>query len=182
MLKRRQMTSFDVNDNTIYQALSFKLNNITSYGEFSALFDYYKINMVVCTWTFSTQRSSGAAVATSPTVVAPIFRWYYDYNDNSIPTASQFRENQNIKSTNLSNRTVTMKIRPKTLVQMYRSPTTTAYVNPRREPWLETDNPEVPYYGIKYSVDGSYAGGMGTQLIGTVQLTQTYYISLRSTK
>lgn len=181
-IKRRFFTTQTVLDNETFYSSSMALSDVT-YSDFQNFFEYYKIKGVRWEFSWTCEPPTTDNYGITPTLVPPIFRYEVDYNDVTTPTTAYWREANNAKSITLrGNRTIKVYIRPKTLVQYYRSAIAAAYANPRREPWQQMLYPDMPYYGMKWGIDASYGGGTGTTQIGRLYITRTYYIALKGSK
>jgi len=136
---------------------SFALTDVINYTEFTSLFDQYKIKMV----DFKIQMISNPDGATQTNVASgansvnwyPKFWYIRDYDGNvSADTLSEIKERVGVKFFVMKpNREYTIRIKPKVLVQTYKTLTTTGYAP--KALWIDCASNNVPHYGLNAVVD-----------------------------
>jgi len=168
-------------DRDNFYGASFTLSDTPTYADFTNLFDLWKLNCVVARFRFDRSPPDIAAGAATTNTV-PILRWYTDDTDAIPPaTVNAMAEVQNYKQRPLiPGRKIAIKIYPKYAKSMYQTAVTTGY-GPGKG-WVNSTDYNVPHFGLKWCLDGSAGGGIGTIRLGTVTLERTYYFSFRSTK
>lgn len=123
--------------------VTFRLDELEQYTDFTGLFDQYKI--VSC--KVKVQSTFFASTQTSTPV--PFIDYIQDHDDNTMPSLSLMRQKMGVTTKYFGSRSnVTMGVRPKLATQVYDG-LTTAYAVPGKNPWLNASHPSVPHYGIK---------------------------------
>lgn len=145
------------NYTTSSAALKFQLNDLISYGDFTGLFDRYKINMIVL--KVQLEQNPDAAYRINGNTVAnaanfyPKLWWATDYDDSAAVSLDEMKQLQNVKCSVLRpNSFITIKCKPAILAQTYRTVATTGY-SPKWGQWIDCANVDVPHYGIKLCMD-----------------------------
>jgi len=122
-------------------ALSFALNSLPNYTEFTALFDQYRIIQAVVRFVPTSQVSTSTPLLT-----------VLDYDDASVPSAvtdvQQYATLQITESGGYCERV----LNPHPATAMY-SGAFTSFGSPSggpRGPWIDSASPGVLYYGLKY--------------------------------
>ncbi len=117
-------------------AITFSLDQLPSYTDFTNFFDQYRILQVRVTL------APGAIGANSVIYTA------IDYDDANIPiTQSDLLERETCQVTN-SQVFVHRDIIPSTLHEVYQSNVTSGYSTKFRQ-WIDSNNYSVPHYGLK---------------------------------
>lgn len=131
--------------------LAWQLNNLNGYTDFTTLYDQYKITKVVLKIMLTNNPDGGTQINTTTVTGTNWYPklWYIpDYDSGSSETLNSIRERQGVKCKILRpNSTFTIVIRPKVLVQTYRTAVTTGY-GPKSM-FLDITAPDVPHYGLK---------------------------------
>lgn len=139
-------------------AIAFSLNQLPNVGEFTSLFDQYRINAVklsikmVNDPSANNQPNDGAAVNRGnyyPTL------WYApDHDDNNIESLPNLKEFEKVRHKVLRpNKEISIMLRPTVLGAVYNSLTTTAYTTSTRKQYMDMANINIPHYGIKACID-----------------------------
>lgn len=163
---------------------SFRLNNIPSYTEFTALFEQYKINAVKLTfipqWEGGLdQNNAYIAAATVPYVQTPRMYVLIDKDgDPQISTENLMLENSDTRVITNPHKAFSVYVR-KPCAQ-YEVSTSLGFsaASPKPSPWLDCDNYGVNHYGV----------GIGCQLDGSVtasmyyRVVATYYMQFKGAK
>lgn len=150
---RRGGGAFSVQGNAVspyYNSYQTLFSNITSSGEFAALYDQYRINFVVLkVWL---RLDPGAQAAAS--AIVPRFWWVRDTDDSNAPSSlNELREHHDCKIKALSPyKPIVIKFRPNVLDLAYRGPVTSTYT-PRFKQWIDMATTDVPHYGIKFAIE-----------------------------
>lgn len=159
--------------------LSFSLDMLPNYSEFTSLYDQYRINAVVVKIKFMQQTPSQTEQVAVPDVVQPVLHWIVDSTDAAPPTTlDQIRQYGNYRYKAMTaNSPINIKIFPKFARANYRTAVTTGY-SPARG-WVETASPNVPHYGLKMLVDGGWAAGTGEHNVGAMMVECKFYMSFK---
>lgn len=158
--------------------LTFQLNQVAGYTEFTTLFDQYKINSVKLRWNLGNNVSQiiqpgitgGAGV-----IPLPYIEYEQDYDSTGVPDPTQFRQNMAVKTKyfNAMRNTIYMGVKPKPNLTVGLStdvsPTgPVSAVVPRRSPWLNSAFDGIAHLGIRGVIRNmSLTGGA----IGSVPIT-----------
>lgn len=137
-----------------FGAVVFKLSDLPNYQEFTELYDLYKINKVK--YTIIPKINSATL---NGSVQMPIIHSVIDSNDNTaFTTLAQMMENEDVKTT----RGVVPHSRyftPKCQTKLYESLGTDGYATMRRNPFINTEDPSVPHYALKWAIENPISGG-----------------------
>jgi len=134
----------------------FALVDVINYAEFTTLFDQYKINMV----EFKIQMISNPDGATQTNVASgansvnwyPKFWYIRDYDGGGADSLSQIKERVGVKFFVMRpNKEYTIRIKPKVLVQTYKTLTSTGYAP--KALMLDCVDNNVPHYGLNAVID-----------------------------
>lgn len=137
--------------------LLFDLNNCLGYTNYTAVFDYYRINWVKVDFVpILTQLVNRPYDdSTTPTLGGeiPEFVTCIDRDSNSAPTSvADLLVRGNKKISNATKRH-TWKFTPNRLIQIYESATTTGYkIDSETKSFLDCADPQIPHYGLKYAM------------------------------
>lgn len=147
---------------TLY-ATNFSLNDIPGYVEFTALFDYYKINAIrFRLLPYQTESNSTGTVNNAGNV--PIFS-VVDTSDATPPTTvEELCEYQDHKITNLYSG-----------IDCYFKPKFADATSAARDGWVATTNPSLNWNGFKFSIPP-------TTNAMTYYLVWTFYVSFKDPK
>lgn len=131
---------------------TFRLNQLPNYGEFTTLFDRYKIHGVKLTWHL--RQTPGADNLVFQHNVYPRLFIIKDYDDSNNPAnQAAIQEHGKCKEYILTpNRKLNMYIKPSVLIPAYRSGLSSSYI-PKWNQWIDCADSDVPHYGIKYVID-----------------------------
>jgi hypothetical protein len=138
---------------------SFALTDVLNYTEFTTMFDQYKIKMVEFKIQMITNPDAPIMTNNSPASTNNSNNWYpkfwyiRDYDGNtSADTLAEIKERVGVKFFVMKpNREYTIKIKPKVLVQTYKTLTTTGYAP--KVLWIDFATNNVPHYGLNAVID-----------------------------
>jgi len=122
----------------------FKLTDVPGYGEFTALYDQYKIEQIefIINPTFDDNNMSNRIDSLRP------IRYVIDYDDVTVPTTeNELLEYGKCKSF-MCGKNKLIKVNPKILTMVYKTAVSTGYA-PKGDMWLDCDDTTVPHHGIK---------------------------------
>lgn len=152
-----------------YGALQFALSQVPNNGEFTALFDQYKINGVRVRLS---PRANSAEIGTNQGLIKMFTA--IDYNDITAPTAiNDLLQYENCKATS-SNREHVRYLKPKVEKAVYQSALVTGYG--AGTAWIDTANPSVPHYGLKFALQQLPAGNQ------SYDVQVTYYLAFKQVR
>ncbi|AUM61741.1 capsid [uncultured virus] len=136
---------------------SFRLSDLPNYTEFTNLYESYKINRITVRITpMATGAAAGAAFSSTVTQTAILFHWCLDYDDSSVPTASDagvqaLRQRSGYKFRNIyanDGKPIVISWVPRVAASYYNSAVSTAY-GQKASPWLDEGSDSCPHYGLK---------------------------------
>lgn len=132
------------------------LTDVLSYSEFTAMFDQYKILQVDFKIQMITNPDSTADVNVNN--VTNSVNWYpkiwyiRDYDSGGSDTLAQIKERVGVKFFVMRpNKEYTIKIKPKVLLQTYKTLTATGYTP--KQCWIDCVDNNVPHYGLNAVID-----------------------------
>jgi len=133
----------------------FALANVVNAVEFGSLFDQFKINKVIVTYQLLTNPDANNNLNTT---VSNSTNWYptvwsiIDYDDSASLNISEMKERIGVKNRILKpNQKLTFVVRPKVLVQTYRTAVTTGYAP--KSLFVDMSTQDIPHYGLKTTID-----------------------------
>lgn len=178
LVKRTIAQYFNVTDLEQYQGVAWRLQDIPSYGEYTALFDQYKICMVKQKWVFT---NAPQAEGTFTTASMSTFHYAIDNNDATPASSlSNLEEYQRYKNRIIAaEKPFTIAVKPTWLGMAYDGALGAGYTSKRG--WIATSDPGVYHYGIKWAIIPGLGGVAGT-VFGRLYCYTTYYIALKQTK
>lgn len=144
----------------------------TDTTKFQALFDVYKIRKIVFEMIpVSTNNPTNNEGAT-PQIFAPKIIYAKDYDDDTTPTSIENLLNRKGAYLTNFNSRKTCALSPTTAVPIYDGSLSYGYKQDRNS-WLDCNDPNVKYYGIKLALQGA-----PNQRI-TFHTRTKYYLSLK---
>jgi len=154
----------------------FNLTQLSSYTEFTNLFDFYRIKGVKITFY------PPSNVAATGVVNMPIGEFYsiIDNNDSAVPTAADMLEYPTLRRTYF-NRPHKRYFKPLAIQSgvYIESGVNTGYRSLPSSTWFSTQDPSVTYFGIK----GMYTiSDPALVLAEKIRVTATYYFQTKNVK
>lgn len=151
--KRRMGASLITGDgiqNARFAGYNFTLSSVIGAGEFSALFDQYKITGISLEF-YLTRNLGNAAVANG---VRPRMYIVTDYDTSTAPASfDELREYSNCKVWNFdTSRPFKYFIKPKVLNEVYRTAVSTGTA-PVKPPWVSTTHLDLQHFGMRLGID-----------------------------
>lgn len=167
-----------LNTTQVGGSVLFKMDSATDFGDFSQLFDRYKITGVKLKFLY--QSNIANADSTSGSNALPLMNYSFDADDADIPTnLDQVQRKQYCHQKILNgNYTFSIFIKPRILKEVYSSLTSTGY-NSAKATWLDSNNAGVPHYGLKFWINNWTPGATKFHQL-TIQ--PTYYLALKDTQ
>lgn len=133
----------------------FTLASVVNATEFGQLFDLYRIDKVIVTYRLVNNPDANNYLASASTAQA---NWYPtvwsipDYDDNANENISEMKERIGVKNRVLfPNRKMVFVVRPKVLVQTYRTAVSTGYAP--KTLFVDMATQDIPHYGLKTTID-----------------------------
>lgn len=159
-------------------SLEFKLSSVEDSGDFTALFDRYKLLGVKL--RFAYQANIANADSTTGSNSLPLINYSFDGDDSAVPTAlTQVQRKQycHQKICN-GNYQFSVYIKPRMLNQVYQSAIATAYSSVKPA-WIDATYPDVPHYGLKIWLNNWTPGATK---INQLTIQPEYYLALKDSQ
>lgn len=192
LFKRQQVATVNItlaSNAYSFNSQVFEIDNLPDYGDFTNLFDQYRINMIKYQWipnrnvnVFATSDLSTPLVTQYDQPI-PIIYSFIDYDDSAVPASiDEFTERQNLRTARF-NRPHKRVWKPTVLVPTYRTGVNFGY-SPKRKQWIDCANPDVPHYGLKWAfynpseTDATHNRGIALSF----RVMATYYLQFRNVR
>lgn len=167
---------------------NFALSQCLQVGNYTEIFEYYKINKVVVEFrykgatrpAYTTLPAGNSTTGTNNEIVNeinPVLYFKVDHNDITADSLSTLKESMRTREKQLSNNSPNFSITLKPAIQAeaYKTAITSAY-RPKWNQWLSTTDDGVPHYGLKvYAV----AGNGNNPNMGEIEVTSKIYFSCK---
>ncbi len=138
--------SIDANGTTdVNGAITFKLDNFPGYAAYTAAFDSYRITAARVLFIAGTQ------LGVSNPASNPPLHTVIDYDDASVLTVSDLVQYDTWTAVP-AGVTHSRALRPRASMAVYNTPLTTGYALAPPTAWMDAASPDIPYYGVKYSL------------------------------
>lgn len=145
--------------NEAFLGLAFRLDDLPNVGEWSALYDSYRIRAVLLRIQLVNNPDAGvqqavAAPSNSSNVIYPRLLYTFDPDSIETQTIAQMKEIGTMKERiMMPNKDIKILLRPRTRVAL-QTPAATVYgLTPSRYNWLDMANTDVSHYGFKAVID-----------------------------
>lgn len=167
-----------LNTRQVGASIQFALNSTTDFGDFTNLFDRYKITGIKLKFLY--QCNLANADSTTGTNSLPLLSYSFDADDAAVPgTIEEVQRKQYCKQKILNgNYSFSTFIKPRVLKQVYLTGLTDGY-NSAPACWIDSAQPGVPHYGLKMWLNNWTPGA--TKL-NQLTITPTYYLALKDTQ
>lgn len=159
-----------------YTGMSFSLSDLPNYSEFTALYDQYTITGVKLTFMWSMTEATN----TNGGPGAPTMFLCRDYDDANTPASIDELMQRPFTKTRRIDRPFSIFLRPRPSLETFNGALTSAYSVPNKAPWIDVNNPSVPFYGLKYIMN-PYGGTVGL-IYGTVTIVCKYYLKFKGVR
>lgn len=151
-----------------------RLNQLEVPGDFTNLFDRYKITGVKATFLMQVSDAPVGGTNILPTVL-----YATDYDDNLPPVYTNMRQKQNVKQRILTaNKPFSIFYRPRLsgVASANGLASVGAITTSSKNQWVDTATGDVDHYGLKFSINNMYSAiTTNTQL----EIRFTYYITMK---
>lgn len=159
---------------------SFSLDQIRNASQYTALFEYYRIDKVVVKFRY---KSAGVQAYSNTTDVIlhneqnPVLYFKVDHNDVDQDSLSVLKDSMKTKAHVFTNdkSEFVITLKPAIQSEAYKSALTTTYI-PKWGQWLSTEDPTVPHYGLKAIA----VGPNNTQSNGALDIEFITYFSMKN--
>lgn len=159
----------------LYGGAYYYLGGANGFGDFTALFDRYKIIAVKTTFVWNDMLSNSTIAARSNAY--PTVHTLIDYDDANAPTSlNGFLVNGRVRSHHMGpNRNVcSVYFRPKTKIMLWSEGALTDQASGIQGPnnWKDCDYTNITHYGLKWCIEN-----LGTN--NEITVYHTYYLAFR---
>lgn len=150
--------TFEVTTPVFQGSATFTLDDVKGYTDFSSLYDqfmitYAQLHITLITNPNSFLSTNGAINAQNQDNWYPKLWYVYDSDDATSLSLDVIRERQGVKYKTLRpNSSIVINVKPRALVQTYRTATSTGYA-PKRMFLDVATGYNVPHYGLKFCID-----------------------------
>lgn len=145
------LATLSANTGDTANGFSFALNSLPNYGEFTALFDQYRILEAIVSFI----PLQNMSVATSGTTNYPgIFMTAIDYDDANLPATSDLQQYESYQRI-AAYRPCVRVVKPRSAVALYNGSTFTGYGTAKHGQWIDAASPSIPHYGLKTIIHGA---------------------------
>jgi len=182
--QRTYLATYAVLDTLTNRAATIELNNLPNYAEFTNLFDAYRITKVVARFIYD-QNSAQAtpAVGGTQNVFMPSLVTVNDYDDATpLAAITDYVQYETFKVERMD-RPIVRTFKPKVAVPAYAGGAFSGYLRGSdASPWIDAASPNVELYGLKYGVQATMEGGIGTKQMGALSIYWTYTVEAKDTR
>lgn len=170
----------DTADDNFYFAIKFHIADVQTISGLGSLFDSYRINKVVVTFTPAQNVNSGASLGTPADLIPPMLCTVIDRDDASIPTSlPELEQYQTFKQTP-STKKHTIVITPALAQQAYKSSGTTIAYTQTYKKWCDFATTDVDHYGIHGCVTSNSTAANNWKAAWYVRVK--YYFSCKTVR
>jgi len=141
--------------NPVLGSTQFRLNDTPNFTEIVSLFDNYTIRKVLYRWVISRNPDYGGIGG-----VFPRLSWVHDFNDSIPISRALMQQHPRMREVFFSEnyqKTRWYSLKPASLATIFEGTTASAY-KPSWGQFVDTNDADMPHYGIKYVVDQLYTG------------------------
>lgn len=129
---------------------TFRLSDLINASELTALYDQFRILRATVYFQWQTSPTDTTQLQANVLLNPPILEYFPDYDDNSVPNASEFHERSTTRYKALRpGRATAVSVRPAVLAQMFESSVAAAY-SPKWRQWLDMGDNAALHYGLKF--------------------------------
>jgi len=168
------------------KAYEFQFNDLLGSGEFSALFDRYRLDKCVVSFQLVNNPDAYHYPAGSPLVATSTNfypkMWYIkDYDDSVAEAIVTLKERVGVKCRILQpNKTVSIVVRPAVAAMVYQTAIATGY-GPKWNQYIDMTHTTVPHYGLKVAFDTNAMDPVDTQPF-RVRVEKKYFFTCKDVR
>lgn len=156
---------------------TFTLASVVNASEFAQLFDLFRIDKVIVTYRLVNNPDASTYLNSTSTLVS---NWYptvwsiADYDDNNPENLAEMKERIGVRNRILKpNQKMTFVVRPKVLVQTYRTALSTGYAP--KSMFVDMATQDIPHYGLKTTIDFAGVPPSASQQYKIIQEFQYFF-------
>lgn len=169
-------------DTDAFGTLVFQLSDLPNYTDFTNLFEVYMITGVKVTFIWDKNSAHNDTGVINPGDNSFIPNLYVSYDPDSITspaTINDLLERGDCKYKRMD-KPLSFFVKPKVNISTYETAVTSGYINGNG--WIDTANPGIDYYGLKFGIDGSINGGVGNDPIGKLRIIKKFYFKCKGSQ
>lgn len=165
------------NANEVYLPMSFSLDQVPAYAEYTNLFDEYKVSAVKVSFVSTAMTTITQQSGVQPAYTMPLLYTALDYNDASGTYSIQdLREYQTCRYHTLQTKINTRYFKPCFQTLVYEG--LGQGYSPKRG-WLNTDDYSVQHYALKVALEPT---GGALDYHYEIKVMVKYYLAFRNSK
>lgn len=159
-------------------AYTFSLNDLPNSGEFTALYDQYKITGIKLDIIWRSTNLSMVETQNTQQIGAPYMYWCIDRDDSTSTSITDLREYSKAKrfEFDVGRRTCKIYFKPNTLAENYLTAITTGYTV-SFDRWIDAAYPTMPYWGFKAAIQVPLNSVTGVAAYFDIEAT--YYFKMK---
>lgn len=159
----------------------FRLADLPSFAEYTALFDQYRITGIDLTFSSDVDTPSLATAVYSNKYVLPMFARCLDYTDGvTITSPAVMRQAQGFIESRVNSTPIRMHVKPQASISVY-SAAGARYGSALPLQWVDTIYDDVDFFGAKYLWYWGTVDAAGAQM-AEITIDATYHLEFRGTK
>lgn len=146
-------------------SMYFTLDSLPDYGEFTTLFDSYRIEKVKIKFTpFFGMSLTASAVSATSAQATVLWHDIIDFDDATVPTNTEtglgeLRQYKSYRTQNVTTgRSFTRTLRPRAAMPAYAAGAFNAYTRAPLNTWYDCVNANIQFYGYKFIVEVNNPG------------------------
>lgn len=164
----------------------FQLIKTDGYGDFEALYDYYKINKVVMTFEYKCSAQGAGTASTSQTSLMSSILYFQDADDGINANFNEWKQRAATARKHNLRSPLTVTINRPTVLMGSLIESTTGTPVLKRSPWLDLAYPNVNHFGLKFLIqDWPLWSGSNAQedvVQACLRVTVKYYITCKNVR
>lgn len=143
-------------------AATFRLSDLINVSEFTNLYDQFRILKAQVYFKWQGSALDTTQLQTSVLLQRITLSYFPDYDDATLPNASEFHERSTTRYKTISpGRVQVIACKPAVLGLAYESTVANAYT-PKWRQWLDMGDNATPYYGMKFGFEYPGLTAMGS--------------------
>lgn len=158
-------------------SMQFQLNKAVDSGDFTALYDRYKINAVRVKITPLQNVSTSGG-----TGILPQLAWSFDADDSQLAGNYDDVIRKGYAKTRTLSRPVSIFIRPKVSQEIYSGNIALPGYSVVKPLWLDCNSATVPHYGLKMWFRNAQLPANTSGALQCFRFETTYYLSLKDSQ
>lgn len=157
----------------------FHLSDVPQYSSYSALYDQFRVLKVGMKFIFDKNEATSGSASTQilPNLISVVDK------DDGTPLTTSLQTWANYASFKMSrlDKVIKRTAFPVAALGVYKG-SFTGSAEARRSQWYDCTNYDIEFYGIKWGVIGTMAGGTGGNTLGQLTIMYTYELQFKGNK